>query len=669
MEDTFTMKIEKGARLSNSPANSPRVVSGRASPAKSEEGEMEQGLQSINRQEDMGMRTTDFFDDTSDTASDPARSAGFSHTAENGGSEEKKSSTTAYKKLHSKGRPANETEQNRDAPSKKPSRDSRLHPFLRLTSGYGAHHVGPSVFEHTESSSGGSVDELSTAESRQLYHQFPGIGRSIQQDPSPRTSAAVDDNDLKTSRNSKNDRFLSAHAITMQALLRDERLGRDIMSPLTEEPRTSDLFASLGHRLEDKTETSNTHGRKRSKSAPARKRVSLIPPPININSPKRTLPEDIVRTPYPFLNRKDPILLREDSILKSSPTHSAHESSHYPNRNYNFNLDTTDCVLTLSIRRANPSRAPPRISRLVIPSTSNDFRSVRHSTVNVREKHFDGLGFDDAELFRCMRDEYAKLAGPGRFFSARVLKRMAVVAGDDVCSGDGGNPPCRRPSSTNGSSNNDNPYRHVPSLRSPRLVAHSGLSDTFSEHKLLLHFHSRMMGKARYAWVHWARRLASCPARTNPYEPFQPHRPAPVPPLPPRHPDHRHPPNWPLTDNGVGSGPDPHSGPRDSGVEVDELEREVEQYEPAGLEFVPGWAVGRIVAAVVVVIFLAVVAAMLWTLLGLPRKDLETLPGYGDTGFRGAGGRVETGCVLGVLVLIVGWTGIAGWVWLSWAIM
>ena len=680
MENSMTARIEKGARLSGSPANSPRIVPGRTSPAKSEEGKMEEGLESIHKQHDPGMRTTDFFDDTSDTASDPARSVRFSHSAEIGDSQDWRLSSTSAPKVSSNlgGPSSTVVAQYRDASSKRPSKESGMHPFLRLTSGYGTHHVGPHVFENMKSSHADSADGLSAVQSRQLYPQTSDAGKFVQHGLSPRASAVLDEKPLETSLNPKNDRILSAHAITMQALLRDDSLGHDIMSPLTEEPQTMHLFASLGDRLEEKSSALNAHGRKRSRSAPSRKRVSFVPPPINIHSPKRTLPEDIVRTPYPFFKHKDPAILEQDAALKSSPTHSSQDSINLSNRNNGFDItnDATDCVLTLSIRRANFSRSPPRVSRLVIPSAAHDFRSVRNSTINIREKHFDGLGFDDAELFRRMREEYAKLAGPWRFLSARVLKRVTVVAGDEVCSVTSGSRTSNQwHNCTCGSSASYRAYRHMPSLRSPRLVAHAGLSDTFSESKLLLHLRSRKLGKARYAWVHWARRLGSCPARPgSSYEPFEPHRPAPAPPLPARHPDRRHRPSWPLTDQrSSGNGVNPHSGPRDSGVEVEEeqqqLERETEQHEPKGLEFVPGWSVGKIVGVVGMVMVLAVAAAVLWILLGLPIKDLGTLPGYGDTGFRGAGGRVGTGCAFGVLVLVVGWTGAAGWIWLSWVIM
>ncbi|KAI9661270.1 MAG: hypothetical protein M1821_009597 [Bathelium mastoideum] len=685
MEKALTTRIEKGARLSGSPANSPRIVSRRESPARSEEGKVEQGSESIHKQHDPGMRTTDFFDDTSDTTSDPARSANVSHSAENEAAKKQRLSSSSSKAWESGERASNAVATYRDTSPERQSRGTQLHPFLRLTRGYGVHRGGSSGLENTESWYVDPSKELSSGQDRQLSLQNSRIEKGPQKAQNPYSSTAVDDKTHEPSFSPQNDRILGAHAITMSALLRDEGFSRDIMSPLTQEPRVSRLFASLGDQLESKSDALESHSRKRPASVPAQKRVSLVPPPIDVHSPQRMLPEDIVRTPYPFFKHKNRPTLRRDSVLKSSPNQSDHESIRPSNngRNLNTEVDATDCVLILSIRRANPSRAPPRISRLVIPSAANDFRSVRNSTLDIREKHFDGLGFDDAELFRRIRTQYATLTGPWRFVFARVLKRVAVTVGPEVCSGAPTSPhhprsrcACSSSASNNGSTDS---YHRVPSLRSPHLIVHSGLSDTFSESQFLLHLRSRTLGRARYAWVHWARRLASwstCapPSQSHPpsppipsrsYEPFHPHRPAPAPPRPTRHRSDR---NWPLPSDRrqeAEHGQDIYAGVRDVGVE----EGNAELSEPAGLEFVLGWGVERIVAAILMVLILAVAAAVLWILLGLPRKDLGTLPGYGDEGFRGAGGRVQTGCVFGILVLVVGWTGVGGWVWLSWAIM
>lgn len=132
------------------------------------------------------------------------------------------------------------------------------------------------------------------------------------------------------------------------------------------------------------------------------------------------------------------------------------------------------------------------------------------------------------------------------------------------------------------------------------------------------------LGKAKYGWVHWAHRLASA-AGTGPLL----QSPAPNP-------------------------------PADSPEARGQLhgERDVEQEVcAAGLEFVEGWCVWRIVVALTVVFVLALAAALLWVFLGL-----SVLP----VGYRGAGSRIGEGAAFGVFVLLLGWAIVGGWVWVSW---
>ena len=104
--------------------------------------------------------------------------------------------------------------------------------------------------------------------------------------------------------------------------------------------------------------------------------------------------------------------------------------------------------------------------------------------------------------------------------------------------------------------------------------------------------------------------------------------------------------------------------------------KDKEKGEKLALEFVEGWAVGKIVCVLVTVLVASLAAILLWVFLGAGAgAQGEVLqPGEysgigGREGVRGAGGRVETGLVLGVLVLLVGWTGTGAWVLLSWLVM
>ncbi|MCJ1298717.1 hypothetical protein MMC08_001507 [Hypocenomyce scalaris] len=82
------------------------------------------------------------------------------------------------------------------------------------------------------------------------------------------------------------------------------------------------------------------------------------------------------------------------------------------------------------------------------------------------------------------------------------------------------------------------------------------------------------------------------------------------------------------------------------------------------LELVEDWSVTRIGLALLSIIVASLAAALLWVFLG---RGGGTEGFMGEhMGFKGAGGRLEAGMALGVLVLLVGWTGVGAWVGLSW---
>ena len=103
----------------------------------------------------------------------------------------------------------------------------------------------------------------------------------------------------------------------------------------------------------------------------------------------------------------------------------------------------------------------------------------------------------------------------------------------------------------------------------------------------------------------------------------------------------------------------------------DDTEKVIEEKEKIAVELVEGWNGGKIALAVGSVVLLSVAVVVLWIFLGVGGEQAGYL-GFrgigkeGEVGFRGAGGRVETGVLLGVLVLLMGWTGVAAWIGLSW---
>ncbi|KAL8681027.1 MAG: hypothetical protein Q9186_002800 [Xanthomendoza sp. 1 TL-2023] len=100
--------------------------------------------------------------------------------------------------------------------------------------------------------------------------------------------------------------------------------------------------------------------------------------------------------------------------------------------------------------------------------------------------------------------------------------------------------------------------------------------------------------------------------------------------------------------------------------------------ENVALELVEGWNVRKIASALILVVVLSLLGTLLWTFLGVNggvRLQNDAMVGFPvelklmSAGFRQAGNRVQTGLALGILVLLLGWTGVGAWILLSWLVM
>ncbi|MCJ1290087.1 hypothetical protein MMC34_001622 [Xylographa carneopallida] len=101
--------------------------------------------------------------------------------------------------------------------------------------------------------------------------------------------------------------------------------------------------------------------------------------------------------------------------------------------------------------------------------------------------------------------------------------------------------------------------------------------------------------------------------------------------------------------------------------------------ERVAIRFVENWSVRRLSVAIAFVVVFSVAAALLWVFLGVDTTNLlDQSLGSGSDGrpvlqkgtlSRAMGGRVEGGLLLGLLVLLLGWTGLSGWAVLSWLTM
>ncbi|KAK0936552.1 hypothetical protein LTR48_002819 [Friedmanniomyces endolithicus] len=576
--ETHLRPDTEGPRLLDSPRRSPVTTHAVSSPVRSVYPEM-QGLDSIHDQPDFGLRTADFFEYTSEDDSAILPEPG----SETQNVEPLQRSRKGRKGRQSliDGRPL--------APNGEPKRVSPPpdEGYQRLVGLPGLEEK--SRFTDTPGTSfHGSVDELLPAEERSSPPQFLRPAH-IPSGRTPRSSAQLERPDThQTPVSSKVDQILGAHAIaheiTLQSLMRDEEaLDRSLQSfaPLNSEYRASMLPPSL--RFHDPRSPRNpTFATPQSVSS---KKVHVVPPPIDTSAPRRSLPADLVRTPYPStpdkVHRKD---FGHDtpSTLETSPSLAV------------------ESELTLGIRRAN-LHSLPRVTSLTIPA-SNEFSAIRSLSITTKERHFKALDFDDEELFRQLRLRYRRLSGPMLFLSARSLRRI-VVSGPASKAADAG-------------------YGWLHQPRSPQVLAYRGLSDTFSEEKILQHYRKPALGRQRYAFVHWAHRLAAAP-----------------------------PVRTPQGDDDV----------RQT-VEVD-LVRRMEQ--PEGLEFVVSWSIARIMLVIAVILALSIGAALLWVFLG--RNTV--FGGLPHGGFHDAGDRVGSGVLIGICIILIGLTSMAGWLGVSWLVM
>ena len=456
--DPYLQADNPPVRISSSPRRSPQITQGLTSPVRSVHPQMQQ-LDSLHSQPDFGLRTADFFDDSSDdetaNAIDPSTVAPDVDLIERQGSAKKRRSSFQTERFYSR------CESKPDGPA---------------VDHEGYQRLGDTRVPDTASSSfHGSVDEL-LPNGNGIRPLRPSRASNTLNPRIPRSSAPVESTSNRQSMitPAKIDPTLGAYAvahhITLDALMRDgDALDRSLQSFALSTLPAGDRRSLLPQSLDPRS----PRGRAFSSPTVSKKAVHVVPPPIDTSVPRRSIPEDIIRTPYPF----SPETIRRKNLEDIAPASAVVATP-----------SSIESVLTFSIRRSNRN-SKARITSLTIPP-SNDYTVVRSNGMDAKERHFKALDFDDAELFTQIRRSYCELSGPLRFLSARSLRRIAV-SGSATKAADAGY--C---------------------WRSPRALARKGLNDTFSEEQILRHYRKPALGRSRYAFVRWAHRLAAVPART-----------------------------------------------------------------------------------------------------------------------------------------------------------
>ncbi|KAM0718277.1 hypothetical protein Q7P37_006609 [Cladosporium fusiforme] len=605
MEPNVKPSIEGNVRVSDSPRRSPHVTHSVTSPVRSVHPEM---LESIDSQADFGSRTADFFDDTT---SDEDELSGILEREASGVEENLLNRGRHSQSKRRASRPQTVLSEPPIAQTQTKGRSSQ-------PEGDGYQRLSPVKIPQETTRYTDVPDTPSTSFNGSITELLPGEhGSSPPQYPKParfsdfgRPHSTVDPRSETAYRSSSVMPMPVANKVdqvlSAHAIAHEITL-QALMRDENTLDRTIDSFTPM-HPGE---------------------RGSLLPASLRINDPrspgsmrKFSAPSDSQQTPGsgkrvhvvpPPIDTSGPRPSLPASLVRTPyPFEGGGVRHKYLShmveggQNLKTPLPSTESVLTLSIR-PSASNSRRRVTSIVIPS-SNILSTIRSAGSAEKEKHFRGLEFDDEEFFRQLKQSYVHLSGPWRILSARSLKRI-VVSGVASKAADAG-------------------YGWLHSPRSPRELAFSGLKDTFSEDKILAHYYRPAMGRSRYAFVQWAHRLAAVEDRQAPFR---------------------------ADERNEGEG---------------NLVRKLDQ--PEGLEFVLSWSILRLSLALLLVLFLAVAAVLLWTFLG--RNTTFDAAGSGEVsmqggGFMGAGDRVGTGLAMGICVLLVGLSSIAGWMGVSWLVI
>ncbi|PNS20607.1 hypothetical protein CAC42_334 [Sphaceloma murrayae] len=523
-----------------------------------------------------------------------------------------------------------------------------------------------------------------------LPHPFAESGGEDDQVPMLGSQAPSDD-------------ILRLHAMSLEALRQREDVRKTMTPPPLLPARASlPLKASIPGSLVDAASASSTK---------AVRKVSLHPPAIDV-SRARDLKQKPIPSPYPVYrnrNGRDQLASPRSDISLTYPRDTI---LHVHIKSRQQVLRTTGVALP-------PSCIPP-------------FSAIKTGPTKEKERHFRALDYDDAVFANALRSAYAELVPwHYRWFAARSLCRITVSGHmsrladksygwlDDsktVTRQSG-----RRIISASGFEVSTIPVFH------PRDPSHGKDAD---EAKLMDLFCHPKSARGRYAWVSWARRIAETNDMNGSAAPDTTARPtnnrdsterfmeltneldrrykqvqellysqiesfragtageAPVRPGTAG--------QWPASPGSRISSANMHhrsASARFSSM-GDEMGRSMpvtpvtpvagltvstgrrmEDDEFEGLMFVLKWDVKRIVGVLVLVVLGAVAAALLWVFLGTGRGAIFARPmGEGMTysdaaGYRGAGDRVGPGAVLGICVMLVGLTGIGGWIGVSWLVI
>jgi hypothetical protein len=295
----------------------------------------------------------------------------------------------------------------------------------------------------------------------------------------------------------------------------------------------------------------------------------------------------------------------ENNDLRSRLERNAEAQGIIRTQDSHDDIHSHKSVLHLSLQNHHEA-VNRRQARIIIP---NDLATTSSNTRY-------SVDFDDKYLAERLRSAHRELAGPWvqRCFSARKLRYI-----------------CLRQSSAWSESHEPVALHGINANKLLASGAGSGLEDTtFTEDKLLHFFRHPKSGKARYTWVHWARRVAMAHLDSKPRL--------------------------------QSSGP---SQPASYQESVDGKEGSVTHHtvsSPSGtimtVQFVHTLSTLRILVAIILVLMTSAMGALLWIFLGVGSGWMR------DLGLQSAS-RVGSGMAIGVLILLLELLMFGVWVWRS----
>ncbi|KAF1357938.1 hypothetical protein EJ07DRAFT_126547 [Lizonia empirigonia] len=279
--------------------------------------------------------------------------------------------------------------------------------------------------------------------------------------------------------------------------------------------------------------------------------------------------------------------------------HDSHFEAHCPKS-----------VLHVSLQKYQKQPKRQR-AKITIPSDLSTTSPNRHRAID----------FDDMYLAECLRQSHCELAGSWakRHLSARKLRYIRLSQN----------------SAWSDSASNPTHQEVAPS----RLLASGAGPGTgedarpFTEEKLMHLYKYPKTGKARYTWVHWARRVALSNTAALP----RPHT--------------------------SSSSQQQHSVLESERSEDKEGSVVRHHISPLSdtfttVHFVHTLSTLRILVALVLILVTSALAALLWVFLGVNGGWLSDVQ-------RQRGDRVGSGMAVGVLVLLLELLGFGAWVWRS----